>query len=61
MVLKTKIIAQNFYNQRIKAFLHINAVAREQRNKIVLIKAQVGTDLKIAKNVCTKRKVAGEL
>ena len=42
---KTKLIALNFCNQRMERFLHINAVAREFRNKIVLIKTQVGTDL----------------
>ena len=42
---KTKLIALSFCNQRIKTCLHINAVAREFRNKIVLIKTQVGTDL----------------
>ena len=35
----------NFCNQRIKTCLHMNAVAREFGNKIVLIKTQVGTDL----------------
>ena len=42
---KAKLIALNFCNQRIKTSLHINAVPREFRNKIVLIKTQVGTDL----------------
>ena len=57
---KTKLIALNFCNQRIKTCLHINAVAREFRNKIVLIKTQVGTDLLMAKNVSTNGKVARE-
>ena len=42
---KVTLIALNFGNQRIKTCLHINAVAREFRNKIVLIKTRVGTDL----------------
>ena len=42
---KMKLIALNFCNKRIKACLHINAVARGFRNKIVLIKTQVETDL----------------
>ena len=41
----TKLIDLNFCNQTIKTCLHINAVAREFRNKIVLIKTQLGTDL----------------
>ena len=44
---KTKFkIALNFCNQIIKTCLHINAVAREFRNKIVLTKTQVETDCK---------------
>ena len=42
---KRKLIALNFCNKRIKTCLHINTVAREFRNKIVLIKTQVGTNL----------------
>ena len=42
---KTKLITLNLCNQRIKTCLHINAVAREFRNKMVLIKTQVGTNL----------------
>ena len=57
---KTKLIALNFCNQRIKTCLHINAVAREFRNKIGLIKTQLGTDFSKAKNVSRNRKVAGE-
>ena len=42
---KTKLITLNLCNQRIKTCLHINAVAREFRSKMVLIKTQVGTNL----------------
>ena len=41
---KTKLIALNFCNQRMETCLHINAVAREFKNKIVSIKTNVGTD-----------------
>ena len=57
---KTKLIALNFCNQRINTCLHISAVAKEFKNKIVVIKTQMRTDLSIAKNVSTNRKVAGE-